>query len=449
MIHSLRGWIGRGLFWLMISWVFPIELMTCHGLGERYASRRRAASSLFLLLALALATALRQSWPEAFPVLVFAGLTGVAYALQRIQARSGKRREIGQNPWSLGIPPWPFRDTPRLFWFAAQPLLALTLGLACLPISRTLSLYFALAAPLLWIFRRLSLSLVPRQTQPTRAVAADAAQPASGERVRAPTPDPLWPGQGPKLPQTSSGPGPTAPPFEEGGGSQAAHRFRFRIIETLILFAAAGTGLISSMVGLRHAVGFLDEPSDEVFLSCVRVEQERLASLIPNGWRLQPLKEEKETALTEDTLRRLSQQGDTALLSAMQRDWTGETVYLVLGDFVPRAAIAVRFPTPGIVVEWTPWSPHRTSGPSRLLCLYVQTKPEAAKELQRVLEQTRKMCPFRFEKESRLVPFDVTRAGQRIILHCLSSRSFAFRIGDFELSQELPDQGNPPKHNPP
>ncbi len=447
MIDTMMAWLGRGLFWIMVSWVFPIELMTCRGLGERYASSRRALFSLILLLALAFGTALRQSWREAFPVFLFSGLAGVTYALHQTQTRSRKRQELPQNPWSLGIPPWPFRNSPRLFWLVVQPSLALTFGLASFLISRTLCLYFVLAAPLLWIFRRLSEPLFSLQAQPPRSVAADASQPDAEEMAKPPSPLPLWPREDRKLPQPSSIQGPTALPLEESGRFQAARRSRFGPIEILLLLAAAGTGLVASVFGLRYAAGFLDGQSKEVFPSCVRPEQERLAKLIPNGWRLQLLNGAKEAAFSEETLRSLSKQNDSVLLQAMIRSWTGETVYLVSGDFIPRAAVAVRFPAPGIVVEWTSWPSQGTGRSRTVLCLYVQTRPEAAEELQQVLEQTRKMRPFRFEKESRIVPFDVIRAGKRIILHCLSPRSFAFRIGDFELSQELTKPAEPRMKN--
>jgi hypothetical protein len=191
-------------------------------------------------------------------------------------------------------------------------------------------------------------------------------------------------------------------------------------------------------------MGSPDGPSSELFSSCVRTEQERLATLIPSDWRLPLLGEEKEAAWSEETLRSVSRQNDSALLPAMLRSWTGDTVYLVSGDFIPRAAVAVRFPVPGIVVEWTPWPPHRTS---TVVYLYVQTRPEAAAELQRTLEGLRQIPPFHFDRQSRLVPFAITRAGKQIILHCISPRSFAFRIGDFELSQELSDSGTPRTKN--
>ncbi|MDD2677245.1 MAG: hypothetical protein PHP75_07255 [Methylacidiphilaceae bacterium] len=444
MIHTMMTWIGRGLFWIMVSWIFPIELMSCGRLGERYASNRRALFSLILLLTLALGTALRQSWREALPVFLFSGLTGVAYALHRIRARTREPQEIPPNPWSLGIPPWPFRNSPRFFWLVVQPSLALALGLASLPISRTLCLYFLLAAPLLWIFRRLSDPLLPLQAQPPRSVPSAASQPDSEERAKLLSPFPHWPRKEPKLPQPASGLGPAAPPLEERSRSKTAPRSHFRAVDILLLLAAAGTGLVAGVLGLRYGLGSPDSQSSELFPSCVRTEQERLATLIQSGWRLPLLGAEKEAAWSEETLRSLSQQNDSALLPAMIRSWTGDTVYLVSGDFLPRAAVAVRFPIPGVVVEWTPWPPHRTN---TVVYLYVQTRPEAAAELQRTLEGLRQIPPFHFERQSRLVPFEITRAGKQIILHCVSPRSFAFRIGDFELFQELSESGKPRAKN--
>lgn len=434
MIHTIMAWIGRGLFWIMVSWIFPIELLTCRELGERYAGSRRALFSLILLLALTLGTALRRSWREAFPVFLFSGLAGVAYALHRIQAGSLGPQETPRNPWSPGIPPWPFRNSPRMFRLVIQPVLALTLGLASWRISRTLCLYFVLAAPLLWIFRRLSGPRLPLEAQPSRSFATDASRPDSEERAKLFFPLPLRPREEQKLPQPASSLGPAAPPREGDSRSRKANRSRFGPIDVLLLFAAAGTGLLSGILGLRYGMGSPDGPSSELFSSCVRTEQERLATLIPGGWRLPLLGEEKELSWSEETLRRLSPQNDSALLPAMIRSWTGDTVYLISGDFVPRAAAAVRFPVPGIVVEWTAWPPHRTN---TVVCLYVQTGPEAAAGLQRTLEGLRQLPLFHFERQSRLVPFDLTRAGKQIILHCISPRSFAFRIGDFELSQEL------------
>lgn len=444
MTRGIPSSIGRLLFWILVSWVFPVELLTCRGFGERYAGKRRAAFSLLLLFGLALATGLGRSWRAALPVFVFAGLTGATYVLHRI-ATAGRHVALGRpDPWGWGIPPGPFRNHPRFFWLVAQPGAALAFAFGSFFFSWALGFYFALAAPLLWIFRKLAPPVLLRQGAPP-PIDPEAAPPPHAAPVfeQASAAEAFWLRAGPweAPPVTDS----ADLPFEEVRPPQAARRFPSAPTEAGLLFLGAAAGLLASLVGLRSAQGVFNSslPNGDLFASCVRAEQERLAAALPAGWSLQLYETTKEEPLSEEAVRTLLSDRNSPLLQAMKRSWAGEPVYLATGDFLPRAAMAVRFPSPGIVIEWIPWAIDRARPSGPLLLLYVQTSPESAEELQNTLRARHQDRPFRFGPQSRLVVFDVGRIGRRTILHCVSTRSFSFRIGSFTLSQELAEPAPP------
>lgn len=440
MLYNARVWIGRLFFWLLVSWVFPFELLTCRGFGERYADGRRAALSLCLLLAIALEAGFRKSWLGMLPVLAFTVLAGIAYIVHRTTMGNRNGSPVPRNPWSWGIPPSPFRGSPYLFWLVAQPLLALAFGIASLFFSWELALYFILAAPSLWIFRKLAPPVLTMSSTPW----SDADVPNPGEiDLRAQSPF-LRAERARTLSPTTT-PVSDAPPLVTSNPP----RSRQGAYAIGLLCAGAALGLVLTVLALRWANGALAPTKDDIFPSCVRSEEERLAAILPGSQHLPVPGFEKETPLSEDVLRNLLAQNGAPLLQRLKRSWVDQPVYLISGDFFPRASTTVRLPAPGIVVEWIPWTPHRAGRPNAILLLYLETRPEATEELQRVLAAAPEIPPFHFGPQSRLVLFDVTRAGKLTVLHCLSARSFSFRIGDFTLSQTLSESDEPRNPSPP